>query len=123
MRFGVNRDGFIAYGEDAVALSESGLRMLAKYGSIYYLFLILFIITPIFRAFKGYYKNNIFVIATCGVIFLSGMGGSIFENLYGMSGLFTIILLIFHLMKPYKKIRARRHLSKFEAVDRQLGLQ
>jgi len=123
MRFGVTRDGFIAYGEDAVASSESGLRMLAKYGSIYYLLLILFIVTPIFRAFKGYYKDNIFVILTCGIIFLSGMGGSIFENLYGMSGLFTIILLIFHLMQPYQEVRTRRHVSKFKAVDQQLGLQ
>jgi len=105
MRYGVTQEGFIAYREDAVASTESGLRMLAKYGAFYYSSLLLFILTPIFRAFKGYYKDNIFVIAVCSIIFLTAIGRTIFENLYGLSGLFTIILLTFHLTKPYRKSR------------------
>ena len=102
IQFGIDRNGFIVSDrEDAAASSESGLRMWAKYGSIYYFALLLFIITPIFRAIKGYYRNNTFVISTCGIIFISGMGGTIFENLYGISGLFAMILIMFHIMRPY----------------------
>ena len=97
--FGANKDGFAAAGEDvAVAKSESGLRMLAKYGVIYYSILLLFVIMPIVRAVRGYYIDNIFVITICGIILLSGIGASTFENLYGISGLYAIILLLFHIV-------------------------
>ena len=102
MRFGVNKEGSVAYGDDVVAATESGLRMLAKYGVIFYFLLMLFVITPILRAARGYYSDNIFVISICGIILLSGIGVSIFENLYGMSGLYVVILLMFHIMRPYK---------------------
>ena len=102
IRFGVNKEGSVAYGNDMVAATESGLRMLAKYGVIYYSLLILFVITPILRAARGYYNDNIFVISICGIILLSGMGTSIFENLYGLNGLYVVILLMFHIMRPYK---------------------
>jgi len=101
MRFGVNKEGSIAYGNDMMATTESGLRMLAKYGIIYYSLLILFVITPILRAARGYYNDNIFVISVCGIILLSGIGTSIFENLYGLNGLYVVILLMFHIMRPY----------------------
>jgi hypothetical protein len=105
LKFGVNKDGSIAFGEDKVSLTESGLRMLAKYGAIYYLSVLVFVITPIVRSVNGYYSDNIFVISITGMILLSGMGASSFENLYGMSGLFVLILLSFHIMEPHERMR------------------
>jgi len=102
LRYGVDRNGFPAYGGNKLSSSESGLRVWTEYGTIYFLVLLMFITIPIFRAMRGYYRDNIFVIAVCGIIFGSAIGGSVFENLYGMSGLFAIILIYFHLMKPCK---------------------
>ena len=108
LRYGVTKDGHIAYKGNAAASSESGLRMWAKYGSIYYLFLLVFITLPIYRAFRGLYRDNIFVISISGIILITGIGGTLFENLYNINGLFTIVLLFFSLSFSRKVVRKGR---------------
>ena len=99
--YGVNREGNIAYAGDRFAVSESMLRLLAKYGSMYFAALLMFILTPLVRAFNGFYRDNIFVISVCSIILVSGINGNVFENLYDISSLFTIIILIYMVMPKY----------------------
>lgn len=99
-KYGVDKEGYIAWHKNKVSGSESGLRLLAKYGSIYYAALMLFIVIPILRSINGYYKDDVFVLSVCNIIIFSAFSGNAFENLYGISGLFVIVLLIFNFMKP-----------------------
>lgn len=103
--FGIDQDGNIAYNENHIGGSESMLRMLAKYGSFYFAALFLFVLTPLIRAFNGYYRDNIFVISVCSIILVSGLNGPIFENLYDISSVFTIIILMYLVMPKYDKRR------------------
>jgi hypothetical protein len=96
LRYGVDQNGYVAYYNDTrVANSESMLRLLVKYGIFYFGLLMVFLLVPLFRAFKGYYKDNILVISICSIILLSGLNGNIFENLYDISALFALLILFF----------------------------
>ena len=99
--YGITQDGYIAYDENKIGGSESMLRMLVKYGLFYYSVLFLFILTPLIRAFNGYYRDNIFVVSVCSIILISGINGTIFENLYTISSVFTIFILVYLVMPKY----------------------
>ena len=99
LRYGVDANGYVAYySENHIATSESMLRMLVKYGVFYFGILLSFTLIPLIRAFKGYYKDNTFVISICSIILISGLNGNIFENLYDISALFAILILTFLIM-------------------------
>jgi hypothetical protein len=101
--YGLNSNGEIAYDENNITGSESMARMLAKYGLFYFCVLFLFVLTPLIRAFNFYYKDNVFVISVCSIILVSGLNGSIFENLYNISSIFTIMILMYLVIPKYDK--------------------
>ncbi len=103
-----------------LASSETVLRMLAKYGLIYFILMLVFILTPMWRAVRGYYKDNVFVISVCGVIILTGLSSSLMENLYGTSGFFAIFLILFHFQK--REMWKNRNLAGVWSVRKSKGV-
>lgn len=89
--------------------SESAWIMAAKYGLVYFSLQMLLILVPIIRAFKRYYKDNIFVVSVCSMIFASCLSSVFIPQFYSVGAIHAIILIIF-LLTPYPQLRVSREI-------------
>ena len=94
--YGVDSQLNIALGTRKVAGGESILVLAAKYGSLYFLAVILFLVCIPFLFKKFKHNDRTLFHNLWSIIFVNSLASGGFVNMYGISGNYFLLLCIMY---------------------------